>query len=107
MGTLFLLTGMSCEQSGQKWQSPRGLLIGDNVLGDVSRKAPDERGMVAELYKEGGEGVAEQLTELFNEVVRTRSPPEEWANIIFVMIHKAGEIWRVDNYRPVALLNVG
>ena len=72
-----------------------------------SRKAPDERGMVAELFKEGGEEVAGQLTELFNEVLRTGSPPEEWASIVFIMIHKGGERWRVGNYRPVALLNIG
>jgi hypothetical protein len=71
------------------------------------KKAQDEGGMVAELYKEGGEEVAEQLTKLFNEVLRTGAPPEEWSRVVFVMIHKAGERWKVGNYRPVALLDIG
>jgi len=43
---------------------------------------------------------------LFNECFFKGTIPEKWKNSILTVIHKGGEKDKVENYRPIALLNV-
>ena len=56
--------------------------------------------------KSGGSAVIDWLTELLQEVWRTRQVPQEWKDATLVPLHKKKDNKICDNYRGVALLSV-
>ena len=69
-------------------------------------KAAGENRIQAELLKSGGSAVIDWLTELLQEIWRTRQVPQEWKDATLVPLHKKKNKKICDNYRGVALLNV-
>ena len=69
-------------------------------------KAAGEDRIVAELLKNGGETVIEWLTELMQEVWRTRQVPQEWKNATLIPLFKKKDRKQCDNYRGISLLSV-
>jgi len=60
----------------------------------------------AELLKQGGEPVAEVLTELFNHIWHVEVIPEEWRESIIIPLPKKGCLNDCYNWRGIILLSV-
>ena len=69
-------------------------------------KAAEEDRIQAELLKSGGSAVIDWLTELLQEVWKTRQIPQEWKDATLVPLHKKTDKKICDNYHGVALLSV-
>ena len=69
-------------------------------------KAAGEDRIQVELLKSGGIAVIDWLTELLQEVWRTRRIPQEWKDATLVPLHKKNHKKICDNYCGVALLSV-
>ena len=69
-------------------------------------KAAGEDRIQAELLKSGGSAVIDWLTELLQEVWRTRQVSQEWKDSTLVPLHKKKNKKICDNYHEVALLSV-
>ena len=62
--------------------------------------------ITAELLKNGGEAVVDWVTELVQEVWRTRQVPQEWKNSTLVPLFKKKDRKICNNYRGISLLSV-
>ena len=70
-------------------------------------KAGDKSGLVAELLKDGGNGVNAAIALLFNDILDSASPPPEvWKESRISVIFKQGDEQRPENYRPITLLPI-
>ena len=69
------------------------------------KAAGDDR-IVAELLKSGGETVIVWLTELIEEVWRTRKVPQDWRNATLIPLFKKKDRTQCNNYRGISLLSV-
>ena len=69
-------------------------------------KAAGEDRIVAELLKSGGETVIDWLTELIQEVWRTRKVPQDWRNATLIPLFKKKDRTQCNNYRGISLLSV-
>ena len=59
-------------------------------------KAAGNDNITAELLKNGGEAVVDWVTELVQEVWRTRQVPQEWKNATLVPLFKKKD-WKICN----------
>ena len=57
------------------------------------------------VLRECADELAPSLTTLFNLSMSTCTLPEKWKYSNVVPIHKKGKKYKVDNYRPISLLN--
>ena len=69
-------------------------------------KAAGEDRIVAELLKNGGEPVIDWLTELMQEVWRTRKVPQDWRNALLIPLFNKKDRKLCDNYRGISLFSV-
>ena len=69
-------------------------------------KAARKDRIVAELLKSGGETVIDWLTELMQEVWRTRKVPQDWRNATMIPVFKKKDRTQCNNYRWISLLSV-
>ena len=69
-------------------------------------KAAGEDRIVAELLKSGGDSVIDWLTELIQEVWRTRKVPQDWRNATLIPLFKKKDRTQCNNYRGISLLSV-
>ena len=68
-------------------------------------KAARNDNITAEFLKNGGEAIVDWVTELVQEVWRTRKVPQEWKDATLVPLFKKD--WKIcDNYRGISLLSV-
>lgn len=70
------------------------------------RAAPGEDNIPAYLVKRLSEFLVEPLTTVFNISLETGVFPNRFKNAWIKPIHKSGDTTEVENYRPVAILNV-
>lgn len=68
-------------------------------------KSPGEDGIPAEYFKNLNLEWKIQLLKLFNKILETEVTPERWANIIVIMLYKKGLVEKLENYRPIALVD--
>lgn len=68
-------------------------------------KSPGEDGILIEAIKEGGDTLLQMITALFNKCLELEKIPEAWANAIITLLHKKGNITKLENYRPISLLS--
>ena len=68
-------------------------------------KAAGKDRIVAELLKSGGETVIDWLTELMQEVWRTKKVPQDWRNATFIPLFKKDRT-QCNNYRRISLLSI-
>ena len=63
-------------------------------------------GLLAELFKQGGEDAVTALWKMCNCVFMAESAPLQWARGVIIPIHKDGDARVRNNYRPITLLGV-
>ena len=68
-------------------------------------KAPGMDGIPNEFYKEGGQGMLEEMHEMFACIWREERVPAAWNESRVTLIHKGGHKSKkeVKNYRPIAV----
>lgn len=93
--------------SNEKYTTPPALEEVITVLKEMKNyKSPGENGLVAELYKLGGETLQEQLHFIIKEVWNTETMPKRWSEALLCPIYKKGDRTECKNYRGIALLDV-
>jgi len=70
-----------------------------------NKKAPGEDNIPIEAIKEGGPVLLEMVTVLFNKCLEQERVPEAWENAVITLLHKKGDITKLENYRPISLLS--
>ena len=72
-----------------------------------NRKAAGRDGIPNEFYKEGGEGIVEELYKLFRQIWQEKRVPRKWNEGRVMLLHKGGHKSRklLKNYRPIAVMN--
>jgi len=68
-------------------------------------KAPGEDGILIESIKEGGDTLLQAISALFSKCLEESKIPDSWNNAVVVLLHKKGDITRLENYRPISLLS--
>ena len=70
-------------------------------------KAMDEKGIIAEMLKDGTHSLAMAVLSLFNDVLSSHKPiPDEWRRTKLIVIFKKGDPAMTANYRPIAILPI-
>ena len=71
------------------------------------RKAPGPDEITSEFLIEAGEGILLPLLELFNEIKKSKDPPEQWNSVLIAIIYKnKGSRKSLVNYRGIFLASV-
>lgn len=70
-----------------------------------NNKSPGSDGVTAEMLKLSGEKGVKILWELCNQVWNTGTWPPEWAESIFIPLHKKGRTENCSNYRTISLIS--
>lgn len=70
-----------------------------------NNKAPGEDDIPTEAIKVGGCTLLELITALFNRCLEEEKIPRAWENAIITLLHKKGDITKLENYRPISLLS--
>lgn len=68
-------------------------------------KSPGEDGVPVEAIKFGGDTLLETITALFNKCLELEKVPIAWQNAAIILLHKKGDITKLENYRPISLLS--
>lgn len=80
--------------------------VSDTLLKMKGGKSADLDGFVIEIFKAGGNYVAQALTTLFNAVLTAETVPADWRQGYIVSIFKSGDSYDPGNYRGITVLNV-
>jgi len=70
-----------------------------------SGKSPGPDGITIEFYKLNWSIIAQDLTDVFNEIQATAHIPSEMIRGNIILIHKKNTTELLQNYRPISLLN--
>ncbi|PZC75698.1 hypothetical protein B5X24_HaOG205730 [Helicoverpa armigera] len=70
-----------------------------------TRRAPGEDGILPEMLKTNTCMLWDALASLFTKCILETQIPNSWHNAIITLIHKKGDIKKLDNYRPISLLS--
>jgi endonuclease/exonuclease/phosphatase family metal-dependent hydrolase len=68
-------------------------------------KAPGDDGIPVEAIKEGGKALVGTIVALFNKCLEEEKIPKTWENAVLKLLHKKGDITKLENYRPISLLS--
>ena len=68
-------------------------------------KAQGVDGITSDIIKLGGPMVLTYLTNIFNNILRTKQIPDSWHEAIIVILFKKGDPKDIKNYRPISLLS--
>ncbi|XP_072028246.1 uncharacterized protein [Amphiura filiformis] len=77
--------------------------VKDAIADAKNNKSPGLDLITNELLKNGGEGMIDSLTKLFNSFLYLESTPHEWNKGIIVPIFKKGNKNDLNNYRGITL----
>lgn len=110
-GSLYDATGSDTESSDE-WRNRKGDEV-TMTLEDIknaarnlkNRKAPGPDNISNELLKYGDEQLHEEITKLFNKIIRSGRIPNNWKLSTTIPIYKKGEKSKPENYRGITLLN--
>ena len=79
----------------------------ENAIKDMKeKKATDERGLIEEYLKALKDGSKEELRMLLNDVIDGGDIPLQWKESRVVLVYKVGDMSELNNYRPIAIINV-
>jgi Reverse transcriptase (RNA-dependent DNA polymerase) len=70
-----------------------------------NNKAPGSDELPVDLLKVCSENGLENLTKIFNLILRTEEIPEKWCESNIILIHKNGDKSDITNYRPISLIS--
>jgi len=70
-----------------------------------NKKSPGEDGVPCEAIKTGGDTLLKTITALFNKCLELEKIPIAWENAVITLLHKKGDITKLENYRPISLLS--
>ena len=70
-----------------------------------NKKTPGEDGVPIEAIKVGGDTLLKTITALFNKCLELEKIPKAWENAVITLLHKKGDITKLENYRPISLLS--
>ena len=79
--------------------------IGTALKEMKDRKSPGEDGVPIEAIKFGGDTMLSAIAALFNKCLEEGKVPESWENAMIILLHKKGDITKLENYRPISLLS--
>ena len=68
-------------------------------------KAQGVDGITSDIIKLGGPMVLTYLTNIFNNILRTKQIPDSWDEAKIVILFKKGDPKDIKNYRPIRLLS--
>ena len=68
-------------------------------------KAQGVDGITSDITKLGGPMVLTYLTNIFNNILRTKQIPDSWHEAKIVILFKKGDPKDIKNYRPISLLS--
>ena len=68
-------------------------------------KAQGVDGITSDIIKLGGPMVLTYLTNIFNNILRTKQIPDSWHEAKIVILFKKGDPKDIKNYRPISLLS--
>ena len=71
-----------------------------------NNKTGGNDGLVGELFKYGGSGMANLLKALYEVVWTEEGIPKQWRQGLIVSLYKKGDVEDPGNYRGITLLNV-
>lgn len=71
-----------------------------------NNKAPGEDGIIAEMWKFGGEITAKTIHHVIEEIWKTGRIPDDWKCALIHPLHKKGNRMDINNYRGISLLPV-
>lgn len=87
--------------------TPPSLIEIKNIIqGLKNNKAPGEDGIVAEMWKIGGDKAAENLHRLICDIWENEQIPRDWKGALIHPLHKKGDRTDPNNYRGISLLPV-
>lgn len=69
------------------------------------KKSPGPDGLTSEFYKTFKDPLAPLLTEIFNECLSSGTLPKSMRRSALILLSKGKDPSRVENFRPIALLN--
>ena len=70
-----------------------------------NKKSPGEDGVPIEAINVGGDTLLKTITALFNKCLELEKIPKAWENAVITLLHKKGDITKLENYRPISLLS--
>ena len=68
-------------------------------------KAQGVDGITSDIIKLGGPIVLTYLTNIFNNILKTKQIPDSWHEAKVVILFKKGDPKDIKNYRPISLLS--
>ena len=68
-------------------------------------KAQGVDGITSDIIKLGGSMVLTYLTNIFNNILKTKQIPDSWHEAKIVILFKKGDPKDIKNYRPISLLS--
>ena len=69
-------------------------------------KCADKHGVVMEMFACGSRSLLTVLTKILNEIMHSGDLPQDWVNLLFLMLPKSGDTSDPSNWRPIAILDV-
>lgn len=115
-----LYTSVRPKQTAEGTSQPRPVImnVGSEELPEITveetraavdemknNKSPGEDGVRIEAIKEGGDTLLKAITALFNKCLELEKIPKAWENAMIILLHKKGDITKLENYRPISLLS--
>lgn len=85
--------------------NPSRLEINRSINKLKDNKAPGESNVVAELLKNSGEALKNEMWKMINLIWEKEIIPEEWNSSILCPVFKKGDILDTKNYRGISLLD--
>ena len=81
--------------------------MGSRACGQAIKKgkASGPENITIDRIEVAGETIYTKLVALFKEYLRESKFPEEWNEVIIILLYKKGDLKNISNYRPTSLLN--
>ena len=101
--------GITSSSSGEQSDIPP--VTAEEVRTQVKKlkkgKAADSAGIVAEMFKDGGDYLLEVLAHVFTSILADgEEPPQTWRHTCIKVLFKKGDTKLPSNYRPISILPI-
>ena len=76
------------------------------MKGMACRRCADKHGILIEMFRHAGPIVHDALVRCLDKVLHTGEYPNDWGELLYVMIPKTVNTMDVNNWRPLAILDI-